>query len=123
MPDPVIPHHPDVALYALGALEDDERARVQEHLDVDACEVCRAEVDDLQGPAALLLQGEPPVEVPADLEPRTLARVRRVASRRRLRRRLVAAATGSSSPWPPLAVARVGPPPGSTRLKVAWPST
>jgi hypothetical protein len=85
MPDPVIPHRPDVALYVLGALEGDELARFQEHL--RGCEVCQAEVDDLQGPAALL---QTPFEVPADLSDRTLGRVRhvaRVAGRRRLLRR------------------------------------
>jgi len=52
MPDPVIPHNPDVALYVLDALDDDALARFEEHL--PGCEVCQAEVEDLRGPAALL---------------------------------------------------------------------
>ena len=42
----------DLALYALGALEGDERANLEKHL--DGCSGCRQELDALRGDGALL---------------------------------------------------------------------
>src|SRR2546423_1323693 len=42
----------DLALYALGALEDGERASLEKHL--EECASCRRELDQLRGDAALL---------------------------------------------------------------------
>src|SRR2546425_6202181 len=42
----------DLALYALGCLEGDERATLEKHL--DECAACRRELEQLRGDAALL---------------------------------------------------------------------
>jgi anti-sigma-K factor RskA len=92
MPDHVIPH-PDLAGYVLDALEPDERAEFEAHL--PGCEVCQAEVEELEGLPTLLDQAAPPVEVPADLKQRTFAAVDQAAAaaaadrRKRRRWRLV----------------------------------
>lgn len=56
--------------YAVDALDDEERARFEEHL--AACASCRAEVADLRETAALLAE---PVEPPAALRERVLAEI------------------------------------------------
>jgi anti-sigma-K factor RskA len=95
MPDPVIPHHPDLAGYVLGALDPAEQAAFEEHL--AGCDTCQAEVDELQGLPALLERAAPAVEVPAGLRERTFAAVEQAAARgsRRRRLRLVAAAAAA----------------------------
>ena len=45
----------DLALYALGALEGDERANLEKHL--DGCSGCRQELEALRGDSALLAVG------------------------------------------------------------------
>jgi anti-sigma-K factor RskA len=91
--------HLDLGAYLLGALDDDERAAVEEHLTV--CEECRADAAELEATAALLARAAAPAALPADLEERTLRAVREAAGvteaepRPRKRRRA----------WPRLALA------------------
>jgi len=94
MPENVAPHHPDLAGYLLGALEPGEAAAFEEHL--AGCDLCRAEVAELEGLPELLERAAPPVTVPPGLRERTFAAVERAAagerSRGRLRLAMVAAA-------------------------------
>lgn len=76
--------HPDLAGWVLGALEAEDAEAFERHL--EACDDCRAELDQLERLPALLSIAAPPVELPGDLEERTLAAVHRAASRRRGRR-------------------------------------
>ena len=76
----------DLALYALGCLESDERASLEKHL--DECASCRRELDQLRGDAALLALTasgpRPPARAKTRLmdtiakEPRTQPEKRRV---------------------------------------------
>jgi anti-sigma-K factor RskA len=89
MPDgsttPVHPRpHPDLAGWVLGSLEADDAEAFERHL--QACDDCRAELAELERLPALLSIAAPPVELPSDLEERTIAAVHRAASRRRGRR-------------------------------------
>jgi hypothetical protein len=78
--------HVDVGAYALGLLEDQDRAVFEAHL--ATCTACTAELSTLS-PVADLLKGMEPVELPGDAEaaqaPVDLLRRRAAASRRRRR--------------------------------------
>jgi anti-sigma-K factor RskA len=103
MPDPVAPHpHPDLAGYVLGALDPGETAAFEQHL--AGCDVCRAEVEQLQGLPALLDRAAPPIEVPPGLRERTFAAVERAAAGSRRRRPLLRLAAVAAA----LVVALVG---------------
>ena len=61
----------DIGGYVLGALESDEVARLEAHL--DACPECRAELERLSGVSPLLdLVVEPPPVAPRDLRDRVV---------------------------------------------------
>ncbi len=64
----------DLPAYAVGALEDDERAAVERHL--AGCDLCRAELDELVEAAGTLLDAEGP------LRPAVWERVSRAVRRR-----------------------------------------
>jgi CheY-like chemotaxis protein len=64
----------DLPAYAVGALEEDERAAVERHL--EECELCRAELDELVEAAGSLLDPEGP------LRPAVWERVSRAVRRR-----------------------------------------
>jgi anti-sigma-K factor RskA len=82
MPDQVAPHpHPDLAGYVLGALDPGETAAFEQHL--AGCDICRAEVEELQGLPELMDRAAPPIEVPPGLRERTFAAVERAAVDRR----------------------------------------
>jgi anti-sigma-K factor RskA len=103
MPDQVAPHpHPDLAGYVLGALDPGETAAFEQHL--AGCDICRAEVAELQGLPELLDRAAPPIEVPPDLRERTFAAVERAAAGRRRRRPLLRVAAVAAA----LLVALVG---------------
>jgi anti-sigma factor RsiW len=89
--------HTDVGAYALGLLEDQDKAVFEAHL--ATCASCAAELSALS-PVADLLQGLEPVELPGDAEaaqaPVDLLRRRAVASRRRRRWQI---AVGAAD-WP-----------------------
>jgi Putative zinc-finger len=78
--------HIDVGAYALGLLEDQDKAVFEVHL--ATCASCSAELSALS-PVAVLLKGLEPVELPGDAEaaqaPVDLLRRRAEASRRRVR--------------------------------------
>jgi len=64
------------APYALGALDETERASFEEHL--ASCDMCAAEVRELADVAGLLARAAPSVAPPASLRDRILADARRV---------------------------------------------
>ncbi len=64
------------APYALGALDESERASFEEHL--ASCDVCAAEVRELRDVAGLLATAVPAVSPPASLRDRILADARGV---------------------------------------------
>ncbi len=66
--------------YTEGALTDDERRAVEEHL--ARCEACRRELAALQQ-AARMVEALPPVETPPWFEQKIMADVRREASKKR----------------------------------------
>jgi anti-sigma factor RsiW len=75
--------------YALGMLEPEELADVERHL--AGCADCRARVRELEAAAHRLpqaLAAVSPLEPPADLERRVLARTRPEPERPRARRRV-----------------------------------
>jgi anti-sigma-K factor RskA len=65
--------HSDVASYAIGALDGDDRVRFEDHL--AQCETCQAELEKLTEVAVLLRSSEPLPDPPLDLRARTLAAV------------------------------------------------
>lgn len=69
----------DLALYALGTLEGDERAAVETHL--RDCSACRNELERLRGDAALLAFSASGARPPARSRDRLLAAVAREAKR------------------------------------------
>ncbi|MDN3358238.1 zf-HC2 domain-containing protein [Actinomadura sp. DC4] len=85
--------HTDVAAYALGLLEEDDRRAFEEHL--GDCEVCAAEMREFAGMAAIL-EDVPPTGPPdADGELIDLLHRRKTAERARRRRTaLLGAAAG-----------------------------
>jgi hypothetical protein len=75
--------HVDVGAYALGLLEDQDKAAFESHL--ATCDICRTELSTLS-PLGELLRGLDPVEVPGDAKPPVdLLRKRAEVSRRRFR--------------------------------------
>jgi anti-sigma-K factor RskA len=76
--------HPDLAGWVLGSLETDDAESYERHL--ESCEDCQAELSELERLPALLSIAAPPVELPGDLEERTIAAVHRAAAKRRSRR-------------------------------------
>lgn len=78
MADHPVPH-PDLAGYVLQALEPDASQAFAVHL--RDCRVCAEEVAELEHLPALLAEAAPSVEVPADLEARTFARIEAEADR------------------------------------------
>jgi anti-sigma-K factor RskA len=76
--------HPDLAGWVLGSLENDDAEAFERHL--QDCEDCQAELSELERLPALLSIAAPPVELPGDLEERTISAVHRAASKRRSRR-------------------------------------
>lgn len=91
MPDHAIPH-PDLAGYALGALEPEEADEFEAHL--AGCGTCRAELRELGSLHALLAKTPPQLQIPAGLETRTFAAIERErrAGTRRTRLRVLAVA-------------------------------
>jgi anti-sigma-K factor RskA len=71
------PDHVNIAAYALGRLESDERARFEEHL--ATCEACRDEVVGLSATAEALGRAAPPIELPPALQARTFMAIERAA--------------------------------------------
>ncbi len=69
-----------LSFYTEGALTDDERRAVEEHL--AHCEACRRELAALQQ-AARMVEALPPVETPPWFEQKIMAGVRREASKKR----------------------------------------
>ena len=69
--------HPEVAAWALGALDPDDRAAFEEHL--QSCEHCQAEAAEFAPVAEGLKFAAPAVEAPADLEFKTVAAVQYAA--------------------------------------------
>ena len=63
--------HESAGLYVLGALEPNERAEFERHL--QSCDECTAEVRSLGGVAAALPNGVPLVDPPASLRSRVMA--------------------------------------------------
>jgi hypothetical protein len=82
--------HVDVGAYALGLLEDQDKAAFESHL--ATCEICRTELSALS-PMGELLRGLDPVEVSGEVEPPVdLLRKRAAVSRRRRRWQVLVAA-------------------------------
>jgi predicted anti-sigma-YlaC factor YlaD len=85
--------HVDVGAYALGLLENQDKATFEAHL--ATCASCTAELETMSSVAALM-KGLDPVELPGDAQsaqpPVDLLRKRAVASRRRVRWQLAVAA-------------------------------
>ena len=82
--------HTDVGAYALGLLEDQDRAAFEAHL--ATCDACRGELETLS-PVGVLLRGMEPVQLPGDASPPVdLLHRRAVASRRRRRSLIIASA-------------------------------
>jgi anti-sigma-K factor RskA len=65
------PWREEVALYALGALDEGERRRLEDHL--AGCEACRRELADRLGEVAALAEAAAPVEPPPGARARLLA--------------------------------------------------
>jgi Putative zinc-finger len=93
---PVSGEHTDVAAYALGLLEPDDRRAFEEHL--RGCPECAAELAELSGMKDLL-SGIGPVEAPdegpGEAEVGDLVRRRALAQRRGRRRNLLLAAAAA----------------------------
>lgn len=69
--------HPEVAGWVLGALDPEETGSFWDHL--GSCGECQAELAELQPVARMLASAAPAVQPPADLQARTLARVKQAA--------------------------------------------
>jgi anti-sigma factor RsiW len=85
--------HVDVGAYALGLLENQDKATFEAHL--ATCASCTAELETMS-PLAALMKGLDPVELPGDAQsaqpPADLLRKRALASRRRVRWQIAVAA-------------------------------
>lgn len=87
--------HPDVGAYAIGALEQDEAERFEEHL--AGCARCADALAELVPVADLLADVPPPEEPPPGALDRLLAELSAVRARQRLvRRRLVVAVAAAA---------------------------
>jgi Putative zinc-finger len=84
--------HTDVGAYALGLLEEQDRAAFESHL--ATCDTCRAELDTLS-PVGTLLQGMEPVLVTDDPSAPVDLLQRRAAASRRGRRKLIIASAAA----------------------------
>ena len=84
--------HTDVGAYALGLLEEQDRAAFESHL--ATCDACRAELDTMS-PVGMLLMGMQPVLVPGDATPPVDLLHRRAAVSRRRRRNLLIASAAA----------------------------
>jgi predicted anti-sigma-YlaC factor YlaD len=84
--------HIDLGAYALGLLEDQDKASFERHL--ATCAACRAELASL-APIAGLLTGLDPVVEPGDTEPPVDLLHRRAVASRRTRRRLLLASAAA----------------------------
>jgi hypothetical protein len=84
--------HTDLGAYALGLLEDRDKAAFEAHL--ASCDACRAELSTL-APVATLLKGMEPVVVPGDAAPPVDLLHRRAAASRRRRLRYVLASAAA----------------------------
>ncbi len=84
--------HTDLGAYALGLLEDQDKAAFESHL--ATCDACRAELASL-APIAPLLRGMEPVVVPGDPRPPVDLLHRRAVVSRRQRRRLILASAAA----------------------------
>lgn len=84
--------HTDVGAYALGLLEEQDRAAFESHL--ATCDACRAELDTLS-PVGMLLRGMEPVLVTDDASPPVDLLQRRAAASRRGRRKLIIASAAA----------------------------
>jgi hypothetical protein len=84
--------HTELGAYALGLLEDQDKAAFERHL--ATCDACRAELASL-APIAGLLAGMDPVVVPGDTEPPVDLLHRRAVASRRTRRRLLLASAAA----------------------------
>ena len=78
--------HTDVGAYALGLLEDQDRAAFEAHL--ATCDACRGELETLS-PVGVLLRGMEPVQLPGDASPPVDLLHRRAVASRRRRRNLI----------------------------------
>jgi len=84
--------HTDVGAYALGLLEDQDRAAFEAHL--ATCDACREELESLS-PVAVLLKGMEQVQVPGDASPPADLLHRRAVANRRRRRNLMIASVAA----------------------------
>lgn len=118
--------HLDLGAFLVGRLEPDERRAFERHL--TSCPKCRAELDELEEPAALMSLAAPSFELPASLERRTFVAVERAAAaparpRRRARRlgwRIAAVGAAAAVAAAALAVGlRDGSQPGELELRAA----
>ena len=71
-------HRDDAAAWVLGALPEDEERRFAAHL--ETCDVCRAEVAELQTVADTLPLAAPQVAPPPELKQRIMSAVRAEAA-------------------------------------------
>jgi Anti-sigma-K factor rskA len=76
--EPEFGHLPDAAGWALGALDHDDAQAFQEHL--PGCAECQRGVTDFQYVARALRRPSPEIELPPDLEERTITRVLQAAA-------------------------------------------
>lgn len=87
--------HPDVGAYAIGALEQDEAERFEEHL--AGCERCADALAELVPVADMLADVPPPQEPPPGALDRLLTELTAVRARQRqVRRKLVVAVTAAA---------------------------
>ncbi|MFW6724937.1 zf-HC2 domain-containing protein [Streptomyces sp. MAR4 CNY-716] len=87
--------HPDVGAYAIGALEQDEAERFEEHL--AGCERCADALAELVPVADMLADVPPPQEPPPGGLDRLLTELTAVRARQRqVRRKLVVAVTAAA---------------------------
>jgi len=71
------------SLYAAGALPESERAEYEHHVEEDQCDVCRAEIDELQAVMALTALSVPPAMPPAGVKDRLMEQARSASPRKR----------------------------------------
>jgi anti-sigma-K factor RskA len=119
--------HHDLGAFALDVLDASERRAFERHL--ADCAHCRGELVELEEAAVLLAVAAPAVELPDDLERRTLAAVERAVGlerqpereRRRLRWRIAAVGVSAAATIIAAVVLGLGAggPPGELELRTA----